>query len=277
MMNIEKIKNYNQKLLAFIGTLVLLIVIIGFLSLLVFVLSEIGSSFTREENNMGIIAQEEVQELEQENKRKQVISYNLPQLVDTVNLIYMIPVSHKTLKKAEDINEDDTSPRSSSYSKTSARYSKRYNGNFNNLLIYDHMKGETTKLYQGRMHFDYIKTEYFEDDILLLFKASTKDTNKDGVIDHKDLKSLLLYSLKDKKLRTVTLEKTDIYQYSFVEDKKELLIEFGIDYNKDGKYNASVEPTLIKKYDYKNDQLLDVIDPTLTDELQKQLQGTLSK
>ncbi|NME68634.1 hypothetical protein [Flammeovirga aprica] len=276
-MNIEKIKNYNQKLLAVTGTLVALFVLLGLMGLMLALVKEIRWLFPRENENVGLIAEEEVQELQQENKRKQVISYDLPQLVDTVNLVYMIPVSHKTLKKAEDIDDNYIEEQSFGFSgsgKRGSRYSKVYNGYFNNLLIYDHKKNETKKLYEGRMQFDHINTEYFEDDILLVFTASTKDTNKDGVIDFKDLSSLMIYSLKEKKLRTVAIENTAIKEFSFVEDQKDLIISFGLDYNKDGKFDQYSEPTVIKKYDFKAEKLQNVIDTKLSEELQKQLQGS---
>lgn len=105
-MNIEKIKTYNQKLLAVLGTIVALMALIGLISILFFVGMEIGSSFGSKSED-GILSDEKIELLQKENKRQQIISYQIPELVDTVNLIYMIPVSQKTLNNPENIEDDE--------------------------------------------------------------------------------------------------------------------------------------------------------------------------
>ena len=274
-MNIEKIKNYNQKLLAVFGTILIIIAVVGLISITYFVITEISRSYRYGNQDEGILSDEKIEELQQENKRQQLISYEIPRLVDTLNLVYIIPVSHKTLNGAEFIDEEVLGLMNTRGSyKTDSRYSKQYYGDFNNLLIYDLKNDDIKKLFVDRVNFGDIRTEYFKDDILILFKASTKDTYKDGVVNQLDYKTLFLYSLKDEKLREIKLKDADISQINFVENSKDLLIKFGLDHNKDGKFDDYYEPSLIKKYDFKSDELTSIVGEEIDKELQMKLEGT---
>lgn len=274
-MNIDKIKNYNQKLLAVLGTVVVLLAIVALISISFFAIDEIMRSFRNNKQDDGILSDERIEELQKENKRQQLISYETPRLVDTLNLVYIIPVSHKTLNSAEYIDEEVLGLLDihGSY-KSDKRYSRQYYGDFNNLLVYDYKKHSINKLFNDRINFGNIQTEYFEDDILVLFTASTKDTYKDGVINQEDYKTLFIYSLNDKRLREIELDSADVSQLNFVENTKDLIIQFGIDHNKDGKFDQYSEPSLIKKYDYKSEKLIDIVSPEINTELQKNLEGT---
>jgi len=274
-MNIEKIKNYNQKLLAVLGTVAILIGIFALILIAVFTIEEIGRNFRNNNQDDGILSDERIEELQKENKRKQLISYETPRLVDTLNLVYIIPVSHKTLNSAEYIDEEVLGllDMHGSY-KSDKRYSRRYYGDFNNLLIYDYKTHRIDKLFTDRINFGDIQTEYFKDDILILFTASTQDTYKDGVINQEDYKTLFIYSMTNKKLREVKLDKAAVSQINFVEKTKNLIIQFGIDHNRDGKFDQHSEPIIIKKYDFKSGKLIDIVSQEINTELQKKLEGT---
>ena len=274
-MNIDKIKNYNQKLLAVLMTVVVLMAIVGLILISVFAIDEIRRSLRNNNQDDGILSDEKIEELQKKNKRQQLISYETPRLVDTLNLVYIIPVSHKTLNNAEYIDEEvlGLMDMRGSY-KSDKRYSRKYYGDFNNLLIYDYKKHSVNKLFTDRINFGSIQTEYFKDDILVLFKASTKNTYKDGIINQQDYKSLFIYSLNSKDLREVSLENADVYQVNVVQDSKDLIISFGMDQNKDGKFDEYLEPALIKKYDYKSGKLIDIVSQEMNNELQMKLEGT---
>ena len=273
-MNIEKIKNYNQKLLAILGTVLLLISIVGLISIIYFAITEINRSYRYNNQDVGILSDEKIEELQQENKKQQLISYEIPRLVDTLNLVYIIPVSHKTLNSAEFIDKDVLGLMNTHRSKKiDSRYSKQYFGDFNNLLIYDYKSDNIERLFEDRVNFENIQIEYFMDDIILLFKAATKDTYKDGVINQLDYKILFLYSLKDKMLKEIKLKNADVYQIKFVENSKDLIVKFGLDHNKDGKFDVSTEPSLIKKYDFKRGELKDIVSEKINKELQMKLEG----
>ncbi len=275
-MDINKIKNYNQKILAILGTVVVLIGIVGLILITSLTISEIRSSFRFNNQDDGILSDEKIEKLQQENKRKQLISYEIPKLVDTLNLIYIIPVSHKTLNSAEFIADEEVLGLMdfSGSVKSDKRYSSQYYGDFNNLLVFDVKKNDIKKLFTDRVNFGSIKTEYFQDDILILLEVANQDTYKDGVINLMDFKSLFIYSLKDKVLKKINYKDADISQVQFIENSKDLLIQFGIDKNKDGKFDQYSEPSIIKKYNFKESELVNIIDENIDKELQENLEGT---
>lgn len=273
-MKIEKIKNYNQKLLAALGTVLLLIAIIGLGIIILEVGSDIYRSLKRNDQIGGIISDDGVKELQDENKRKQLISYDSPTLVDTINSIYVIPVSHITLDKAEGINGLLNYESALPATRYGTQVSNEFYGQFMNLLIYDERKGEAKQLIDNRINFEKYEIKYFEDDVFILFKASDKDSHKDGIVDLRDLTSLFLYSLKEGKLYNIGLENRAIKSYDFVNDSKDLLIQFGIDHNNDGSFNAYNEPVDIKKYVFETGNLEDVINNNIDQNLQKLLEGS---
>lgn len=274
-MNIEKLKNYNQKLLAILGTIVVLMAAIGLIMLIIFGITEIAREIRYNRQDDGILSDDKIEELQQENKRQQVISYDFPRLVDTVNSIYIIPVRHQTLNAAEYIDEGVLGLMDSyGKVKTDSRYSSYYYGSFNNLIVYDLKNKTTKKLFDSRINFGAIRTEVFDDDILILFTAASQDTYRDGVINLTDFKSLYIYSIRNQKLREISKEGADIAHYDFMYDSKDLLLLFGIDHNKDGKYDDDSEPSTVRKYNFKSNEIEDIVSKDLNIELQKLLEGS---
>jgi hypothetical protein len=277
-MKIEKIKNYNQKLLAILGTIGGIFLVVALVSFISIVIQE-HRRYDYNEPETGILSEEKIEKLQKENKREQVISYETPILIDTLSLKYIIPVSHKTLDEKEEIGglgllNGFTGSESEEYIKKDERYSRRFYGEFNNVIVFDSNKGTNNKLFDSRINFDKIKTEYFKNEILILIKASEKDTFKDGVINLKDFSSLYIYSFNEKKMRKIGIEGMDVSTFKFINNSKDLIIEFGIDKNKDGSFESYNEPTIIKKYDFKNDKLIEIIDSKINSELQRTLEGT---
>lgn len=272
-MKIEKVKRYNQRILAILGTLAIILVISAIIGIGGITIAEFSRFNRSSDVEEGILSNEKIEELQKESKREQVVSFQTPRLVDTINSIYIIPVAHKNLNEVEDINTLSAF-KSRDYKSEDHRYSREYYGAFNNVIVYDQKDESTKKLFENRVNFNFISTEYFADDIILLFKVSEKDTFKDGVINLLDFKSLYHYSLKEKKLKKIGIENMDVDSFKFLNQSKDLVITFGIDKNKDGKFEDYNEPTIIKKYDYSQGKLIDIIEEELSSELQKTLEGT---
>jgi len=274
-MKIEKVKNYNQRLLAILGTLVALLALVGLVFISYFTITEIRRDY-RYSHEDGILSEEEIQELQKDSLRKQLITYSIPRLVDTMNSIYMIPIGHITLDNPEHIDEALLGLMDASFdmSEKDFRYSYDIYGSYNNILIYDSPAKDLKKLFDSRINFEHIEIEYFKDEIFILFKASKKDTFKDGVINLEDLKSLYIYCVNEGCLREIKKENADVYNYRFLNDRKDLFIQFGLDHNKNGKFEAYEEPAIVLKYDYSHSVLQDVVDSEITMELQKTLEGS---
>jgi hypothetical protein len=269
----QKLKNYNQLLLALLGT-------IGVLLLISLLFSNVANQIQRysyEVRETGILSGDKVKDLQSQNKRQQVISYESPKLIDTLNSVYIIPVSHKFLNKPEEISSEYEALMSMENdfdSETDKRYSRAYFGDFNNVIIYNQKTEKTEKLFSKRVNFDEIKTEYFPDDVLLILKIADRDTNKDGVINLIDYTSLFIYSLNEKRLKKIEFDGMDVFNYEFVNMTKDLIIRFGIDKDNNGGYDSDKEPTILKKYDFKTEKVTDIVNDSISFELQQILEGT---
>ena len=86
---IDKIKNYNQVILAIAGTVGLIFVI----WLTAYAIWDMTYSWRNSGDDVGILSSEQAEILQKENLRKQIISFNRLEMVDSVTQTYIIPVS----------------------------------------------------------------------------------------------------------------------------------------------------------------------------------------
>ncbi|WP_430411513.1 hypothetical protein [Kordia sp.] len=275
----EKLKKYNQKLLAVLGSIAIVFLVIGLIGFCSILISEYQRTSYYDNQDDGILSEEKIEELQKENKREQVISYETPKLIDTLQQLYIIPVSQKSLEDAEIINKSNLlnmyhEALILEKEKADIRYSGSYYGNFNNIIIYNQKTGNTQKLFTERVNFSGFKTVYFDDDIFLLCNVATKDSYKDGVINLRDFKSLYMYSFYSKKFQQVGDSELPIIDYQFINNSKELLIRYGIDKNTNGTYEEYREPSILKRYNFQTEKLTDIVDGKLHNELQQILEGS---
>ncbi|MCT8341208.1 hypothetical protein MG296_14170 [Flavobacteriaceae bacterium TK19130] len=268
-----KIEKYNQRILAVLGTVGVIFLIVALIAFISVTIME-HRRYNGNDFETGILSDEKIEELQKENKREQVISFRQPSLIDTLNSIYIIPVSHKTLDELEDISGVLNAYGPSDYKSGDSRYSNDIYGTYNNVIVYQPNNGTSKKLFNKRINFDRIQSEYFSDNIYLLMNVAQKDTYKDGVINLRDFKSLYIYSLENEELKNVAIDGMDVYDFEFLNQTKDLIIRFGIDKNNDGTYNEFNEPTILKKYNLEIGKLVDIVDDKIRSELQKTLEGS---
>ncbi|MCD7898696.1 MAG: hypothetical protein LUH22_02110 [Bacteroides sp.] len=275
-MKIDKIKNYNQTLLAILGTLACVVLLLCVVMMVIEIFPGRYSPATPQ----GLIADEKVETLNQENLRKQIISYETPWLIDTLNDVYIIPVSIKTLKKPEEVelhNEETLNLLNTSYRFKGRGYYgyQKFDGKYANLIIYQPSIDRTKSLFSERLIIGEIKTYYFKDDILLTFYAASKDTDKNGIIDLNDLRSIYLYSLKNETMRKVSDGDNQIEKYQFVGNSKDLLIEFSLHQYKTTQFDNHQSPSKIMKYNFEEQKLVSIIPENIQNEMQKLVEGKL--
>ena len=278
-MKIEKIKNFNQVILAIAG-------ILGLVLLLVFVVATISDLFQIWNIGSGrnttitnsLISEEKVETLNQENLRMQIISYESPKLIDTLNAVYIIPVSVSTLDKPETIVEaadDELMPLLNVYGSTRKKgyYQENYfEGLFANIIVYQPIANKIDLLFNERIVLSGICTYNFKDDILLVFYTFEKDSNKDGLINFKDDTNLCIYSLKSGKIHRIAEGTNSITDYQFVENSKDLLVEFSLSQYNDVKFK-SYKPRKIMKYEFENEKLSEVVPAKIQQQMQNLVEG----
>lgn len=274
-MKIDKIKNYNQTLLAVLSTLGCLLLLI----IIIIMIMDMIPSNDYTEKPTGLIANDEVETLHQENLRKQIISYETPWLIDTLRSTYIVPVSIRTLKKPEEVREEEgvlgliTAP-SLRFNKGGGYYQhNHFEGKYANLIIYSPKTEKVKSLFDKRLIIGNINTFYFKDDILLIFYIASEDTDKNGVIDLEDLRRLCIYSMNTDKMKIISDGDNQIEKYKFVEDSKDLLIGYSLSlYSKD-RFDDDNAPSKVMRYNYETEELVNIIPQEIQEEMQKLVEG----
>lgn len=279
-MKIEKVKNFNQIILAIAGVL-------GLFLLLIFVVMAVSDLF--QDWNVGsgrnrtitnsLISEDEVEALNQENLRLQIVSYEVPWLIDTTNVVYVIPVSVSTLDKPETVVESSGDEGLYALMDTYSSVRKKgyyeanyFEGQYVNLIVYKPIENKTILLFNERIMLNGLRTYHFENDVLLIFYTVEKDTNKDGLINFNDDKNLCVYSLKTEKIHRIAEGENSITDYQFVEESKDLLIEFSLSQYNDVKFK-SYKPRKIMKYNFETGKLSEVVPDQIQQQIQHLVEG----
>ena len=117
-----------------------------------------------------------------------------------------------------------------------------------------------------------LRTYNFKDDILLVFFTVEKDTNNDGLINFNDDTNLCLYSLKTGKMRRISEGANSIISYKFIENSKDLFVEFSLSQYNDVKFN-SYKPLKIMKYEFETEKLSEVVPANIQQQMQNLVGG----
>jgi hypothetical protein len=267
-MNIEKFKNYNQVMLSVIVTAGVAFAVIGLISFIFFLLNEVFNVFDRGNSNSNSTYQTEnySQGKEEEISTKLYLSYGFPELIDTTNQIFLIPVGMKANDQLrQEYSKDISLSREKTYSNSGSDY---YNQNYVNFIIYDAKNQKSEPLFTKKVVINQYGKGYFKDDLILLFEAADVDTDKDGKITMDDQTSIFLYSLTSKLLKQIKYADLSVLHFEYIAKTKDIIIRFGLNPSKISENPDKINSTMLCKYNYASDQLI----PINNDKLQKELQ-----
>ena len=264
----ENLKRYNQVILALLGTIgILTLLVILIYSITIFIQDfRIGS-----DEEISIISEEEAEELLEENLRKHLISFNNLDRIDSLNGIYLIPITQTHLEEPEDIRKN-FSGMINSYDRYELPFPKYY-GLYNNILIYYSKQDEIVPIYEDRVSINEIKTELINGMLLIFMKGTKVDTNKDGKLTSNDLQYLSIYNVGDRKLEEIEVNYTTYLDYERIGLKDEIILQLGLDRDTNGLFTRSSEPKILKRYNLKTKKLDDLVGKELKDKLQGILDG----
>ncbi|MCK4663066.1 MAG: hypothetical protein KAT68_09390 [Bacteroidales bacterium] len=272
-MDINKIKDFNQKVLAIFGSLAIVLIAI----VIIWTITEYfrSMSYNRYNDEPEIVSNEKAQENYDKNIRTHQVSFESFRLVDTINNVYLIPVSQSALKLEEYISKKDKSSNGTlGLLDMYGGYSDFYYDyrSYNNALIYDSRDTSIQKLFESRLSINRINIEKIAGKPFVLIAATDKDTNKDDILDASDSKTLYIYSVDSKTLTEIKSKNTDFVDYKVISGKEQLIIKYGLDKDKNGTYNWD-EPMIMKLYSIRDNKLSDLIASDLINELQNTLDG----
>lgn len=268
----EKLKKYNLILLAIIGTLLLIYLIIGggILGYEMFTYNSYGD-FHYEP---GIVSEETTDSLLAEEVRRQIITFNQIELIDSINQVYLIPVSHRNLERDE--STGDILGLTNIYKGGDEFESKRYKSgvNYNNLIVYHSIEGVSKVIFENRISIsDYLFIENKGIQYVVI-RGTNEDSNKDGYVDSYDLQKIIVYDIrKGEVLEIKAKDGLSYINFADIKSDQELFIQFGVDRNKNGEYEIEFEPKIYYKLDLPEGSLTPIVTEEQINSLQKLLEG----
>ena len=272
----DKLKKYNQKLLAILGTIAV-VFLAGVTIAAAFLFIEQQVNRNRRLRNSNAITLEDKRDKQNNKLRDQIITFESPHLIDTANAIYMIPVSTIDLDNPEIANYDTYSNERNSTNFDSygiqmpKHRSKSYHGSYNNIIIHHLKTNKQLSVFENKVSIGNFGDYIVKDQQYILIDAVSHDTNKDQKLSEKDLSAFFCYDLSSNQLNTVRIDNYSLVNYSPIYDSDQILLKFGFDKNEDGKYDPYKEPVELKTYSVSTNELKDLIDPAMQKKLQKLL------
>jgi len=266
---IDRIKNFNQVILAIAGTIgVLLLICLAFLAL-----DELSRTFFRssDSNNQGILAIEETDVLNRDSLRKQIISFNRIQVVDSINQIFLIPVTQANLAAAENDNGQLMNTKSIGRS-----YGKFYSNIYNNLVLHDKIKNDSQIIFEERISIENFIIHESGQKKYIVIPGCNTDSNSDGYLNEDDLQELFIFDIQNRKLNRIESKENyttlKVYQPNKSND---LIAQFGIDRNSNGIFNNKNEPMIFYRINLEKMVIEEFVSQKQIEELQSLLEGKI--
>ena len=258
---INRIRNYNQVLLAIAGTIGIVLLVI---SSYVFIIEMWPRKF--EEN--GMMANEEVEALTNQNLRKEIISFSEPELIDSIEKQFLIPVVTTDLEDLESMDKSLglVNNFSGSYSKDLAT---------NNLIVYNERLNISKIIFNKRLRISDYKILEIEKTKYVLIKGCKNDSNKDKYLNSEDLQKLFLYNLANGTVSNVKMPTNytslSIHNSYYTADHN--IYRFGLDRNMDGFYDRTEEQTILMKLNVIESSMQNILSTEQLNKLQETLEG----
>lgn len=264
----NKLTRYNQKLLAIIGTTIIvaagLTLLIG-LGGLLFSLTDFSDT---DDNGIRIQNPTTVANDSVEFVRTQEVTFNAPSQLDTAQTKFIVTVGQVNLETEENVRFN--SGRGLKFSSGGYGYQSYY-GLFNNFVYIDYSKDLSRKLFDQQVaitHWAFLKNGSIE---VLLFKGTSTDDNLDNQMDSNDYQSLFAYYLNDQQLKQYDFESKTVLNFDPMKKTDLVSIELGIDKDQDFNFESTSEPQVISALNIRTRK----IEPIVSDEMKDEIQGII--
>lgn len=269
----HKLQRYNQRLLAILGTALLLFVVFGLIaSIYSFVERQLrirdrDDSTVQVQNTITVESGDSVKTF-----RNQVITYNEPRSIDTIGKKFVTTVGQVNLIEPEEVVSDRTLGLLDSYeSLSSSRRIKGFGnqGNFNNLIYSDLDLGITKQIFDRKVAisaWQYFKLNEIE---VIVMRGVDEDSNRDNRLNSEDFQSLFVYYLSDFTLQKFDFETETVLSVSRLKRTNLLLVNSGVDKDENLYFNYGNEPELFYFFDANKRKLKPLISKETTQKLQQ--------
>ena len=262
----QRIKNYNQIMLAIAGTVGVIILIFSAIMLLM----QLTRSWSYDNNrdNSGVIATEETNELKKDSIRKQIISFNSIEVIDSVSQLFLLPVGQANLANKEKFDTQLFNAKNSI-----GDYSYR-NYYYNNLVIFDAISSESKIIFEERLSIERYFIHEINNEKYIVIEGAKTDTNKDGILNSNDFQDIFIYDMQKKQLSEIKTQ-DNFTTLSVIRPQRsnQLVAQFGIDRNNNFNFEGKTEPKAYYKIDLNSMTLQEFINADQVTALQKLLEG----
>ncbi len=262
----SKLQRYNQKLLAIIGTVLLLFALFGVIAGIVVVIIE---AFDKPSTPDGI----QVNINDSSHNRpadliRHQISFKEPIQLDTAEAIYLSPVGQ--VKISEDEKSRNSSFWGSGSSYESGKYKfNSYYGFYNNFVLNDFSKNTSHQIFKEKVvisHWAHVKIK--EEDILL-FRGVSSDQNNDHLLNDEDYQSLYVYDINKDGLQKFHFDNQTVLSFEPLKKTDFVMVKVGEDINGDKVYFSNSEPQKTLILNVHTKKLEELIPDTMKESIQK--------
>ncbi len=249
-----KLTRYNQKLLAIIGTSILIVGLISLLGATYSLISPLFRSNDSIEEGVDIISSADSTE------SLQLLSMGKLIPLDTSKSNYVLPVGQIRTKEVLGMAMFDNNRY-----KSKSFELRNFNSGLNNNFVYiDYRKDIKQIVFDRKLAIIY--WSYFRDGIseLLLFKVIGDDTNKDGTLNGRDRSNLYVFDINSLKLLSFDIGNKSIMEFFPIKGTNIIGIET-IEENIKVQ-NNNIDDVI--GFDTKTFKLVPIIPKSMKDELQ---------
>ena len=266
---------YNKRLLAIIGTTVIVItlgsVLIGAIA---FAVDQISRANRRDHSDVITVEKNEdtAAIFNQPVVRQYEISMNNLELIDSASATYIIPIGHVKLENTELIDGEKTNFGSGSSGSYGSKKFSRGSGSdfFNNMIVYKGKEELSQVVFKSKT----VITSYFtiklNGELTVIFQGVGTDSNGDKGLTASDFNSLFVYHVQSQKIDEVKVEGGSINHSDYLPDLNSLMITCTKDKNNNGETEYN-EPKVLYTYSLIDKKLNSAVSERNTSAMQKML------
>ncbi|MGY6648326.1 hypothetical protein [Wenyingzhuangia sp. IMCC45574] len=269
----NKLQKYNQRLLAILGTLVVLGLTILIISGTYFIISDIFTTRNNREITDNSLTINTIQRDSVQSKKiiNQKITLEKPKLIDTLKTIYLIPVSQVNIENKKNGNYNEPKLISGGRYKTykSRNYYYRYSGEYNNLIVYNEQKNTKINVFNQKIFVSEFTNRMINSRHYIFLTGTSKDSNNDNKLNDIDLKSLFVYDIDKETLKEFGYNDLSFESYYIQNESSKVILRYSVDDNMNGEINHLQEPVIMKELNLETFRIDSFIEKNQIEKLNK--------
>lgn len=263
---------YNQKMLAVLGTLLCAGLVFLLLSGVYLAISSINFRRDKPRIDPGIVVNQNQVVDTTKFEFSQEISVLEPYQLDTSKPVFIVPIGQIDQKSSRTTYDKAGIAFETSYSSKDYKYSS-FSGLYNNFVLVDYDRGIKIPVFNTKVAIEewaYIKVDSSE---LVLFKGTDTDLNNDGRLNDHDFQHLFVFDVSTLENREFRFENQTVLDFEPLSLTSKIYVRTGKDLNGDHKYSSYKEPKDLYFYDVTTGES----ETLIPDSIKQNIQEILNK